>query len=46
MYKQGADAVVSEALKLEQLDDQFYINLFEDKAFSYQYYFKGEDGEV
>lgn len=39
-YNQGDDAVASEALKLEQLDYQFYINFLEDKAFYYQYYFK------
>ena len=38
--------VAFEALKLEQLDYQFYIIFFEDKAIYYQFYNKGEDGEV
>lgn len=45
-YDQSGDAVASDALKSGKLDYQLYINFFEEKAYYYQYYFKGEDGEV
>ena len=45
-YDQGGNAVAFEELKLGQLDYQLYINFWEEKAVYYQYYFKGDDGDV
>ncbi|WP_042350910.1 hypothetical protein [Bacillus massiliigorillae] len=45
-YNQGGDAVAFDAIKSGKLDYQVYINFVEEKAVFYQYYFKGEDGEV
>jgi len=45
-YDQSGNAVAFDALKSEELDYQLYINFIEEQAVYYQYYFKGEDGEV
>lgn len=45
-YNQSGDAVASEELKSGKLDYQLYINFFREKAYYFQYYFEGEDGEV
>jgi len=45
-YERASGSVAFDELKLEQLDYQLYINFMEETAVYYQYYFKGEDGEV
>ena len=45
-YNKGDDAVAFDEIKNEKLDYQLYINFWEGKAVYYQYYFKGDDGEV
>lgn len=45
-YDQSDNVVAFNALKSKELDYQLYINFVEEKAVYYQYYFKGEDGEV
>lgn len=45
-YNRSDDAVAFDEIKLEQLDYQLFINFWDEKAVYYQYYFKGEDGEV